>query len=229
MSEITRLGGVAVAPRGASGGPKRTLSVGVMHQRVIGAVFAFTVSYSQLRDWVDVNQIAALVFGVTPNEVTRVQRDKVTATLGQLRDMGLIEYQAGRGRPTLEEGGPRALIGLIIPEEMHPLTDGVFPGDKHPNTTRKTTSFGNKHHQSGPKTPPIAPPGNSPSVEGSVEVPVHVASGEKPPPIKYAKKCALCGDERASLMNTPKGALCRSCRTKLENEDAVAMSKSKTS
>jgi hypothetical protein len=120
------------------------------------AVVELTALYSRLSDEIGVRQLAARVYGVDRDDLTRSQRQRVGDSLRALRDAGIIEYAPKRGRYG------RARIGLPPAEaESKTLATSVIDeaddGSKHPPGHLKAPA------DCDAKTPPsAATPSSSP-------------------------------------------------------------------
>lgn len=144
--------------------------------RVLHAVFCYLAGFSKLQDTVLIQDLAACVYAVDPSNLARWQRMKVGESLRKLDKRGLITYSANKGRPTLDQGGQRAVVA--IKEIKHPLSKVLFSRKKalalEGALPEKSTLSGRVSDRKSTLSPrekhPGAPPENSSTVEGSVEI-----------------------------------------------------------
>src|SRR5438128_2549671 len=92
---------------------------------VLNAIFAMVTSYSRLSDRVTQEQLAGAA-GIGGSPAT--QRTEVKRALARLRDAGIIEYEAARGR------GRASVVGL--PPACGDVAAGSAPTKKGGSSTR---------------------------------------------------------------------------------------------
>ncbi|MDQ6854497.1 MAG: hypothetical protein M3046_12535 [Actinomycetota bacterium] len=114
------------------------------------AVISMTATYSRITDAMAVSQLAAVVFGIEPAEVSPFQRDRVSKSLRRLRGDDVITYVPGTGRRAV------AIIGLT---ETRVETDWVSDGntgrsgrETQVDSTRKPSRTGGHSEKSSEKS-----------------------------------------------------------------------------
>lgn len=102
--------------------------LGPLELKVVLAIVNLVSSYSRLTDDIGAKQLAAIVYGIPPQEVTGGQRERVSRALASLHARGVLIAEPGRGR--------NARTRITLETRSY---DATNPNPKHvPAATRKT-------------------------------------------------------------------------------------------
>lgn len=101
--------------------------LGARERAVLEAVLMLTASYSKLVDTTTTREIAAVAYGMSPEEISGHHRKRTREILDRLATRGLIEMTPhGRGRSA------RVVVSIL--NEMTPLVGDIDDGDEAPMT-----------------------------------------------------------------------------------------------